>query len=31
MLVHVTRSTNEGPMGPQASSIRLLDKAKTPT
>jgi ribosome-associated translation inhibitor RaiA/cold shock CspA family protein len=30
MLVHVTRATDEGPMGPQASSIKLLDKAKTP-
>jgi hypothetical protein len=23
-LVHLTRATGEGPMGPQASSIRLL-------
>jgi ribosome-associated translation inhibitor RaiA/cold shock CspA family protein len=30
MLVHVTRATDEGPMGPQASSIKLLEKAKTP-
>jgi cold shock CspA family protein len=30
MLVHVTRAIDEGPMGPQASSIKLLDKAKTP-
>ena len=31
MLVHVTRATDEGPMGPQASSIKLLDRAKTPS
>jgi cold shock CspA family protein len=30
MMVHVTLATEEGPMGPQASSVRLLDKAKTP-
>ncbi len=30
MLVQVTRATEEGPMGPQASSIRLLDRARTP-
>lgn len=30
MLVHVTVATDEGPMGPQASSIRLLNKAKAP-
>lgn len=30
MMVLVTRATEEGPMGPQASSVRLLDKAKTP-
>ena len=31
MMVHVTRSTDEGPMGPQASSVRLLDRSKTPS
>jgi ribosomal subunit interface protein len=31
MLVHVTRANEEGPMGPQASSIKLLEKAKTPS
>lgn len=30
MLVHVTIATTEGPMGPQASSIRLQDKSRTP-
>ena len=30
MMVHVTLATDEGPMGPQASSVRLLDKSKTP-
>ena len=30
MMVHVTRATEEGPMGPQASSVRLLDKSRTP-
>jgi ribosome-associated translation inhibitor RaiA/cold shock CspA family protein len=30
MLVQVTRATDEGPMGPQASSVRLLDRARTP-
>src|SRR5262245_37550390 len=30
MMVHVTRSTEEGPMGPQASSVRLLNRCKTP-
>jgi ribosome-associated translation inhibitor RaiA/cold shock CspA family protein len=29
-IVHVTIATTDGPMGPQASSIRLLDKPKTP-
>jgi hypothetical protein len=29
MLVQVTRATEDGPMGPQARSVRLLDKAKT--
>jgi ribosome-associated translation inhibitor RaiA/cold shock CspA family protein len=31
MLVHVIRANEEGPMGPQANSIRLLDKATTPS
>jgi cold shock CspA family protein/ribosome-associated translation inhibitor RaiA len=30
MVVHVTRAVDEGPMGPQAHSVKLLDKAKTP-
>jgi ribosome-associated translation inhibitor RaiA/cold shock CspA family protein len=30
MMVHVTRSTEEGPMGPQANSVRLLERSKTP-
>lgn len=30
MMVHVTKAMNEGPMGPQASSIRLHDRAKSP-
>ena len=30
MLVHVTRATAEGPMGPQASSVRLLNRAQSP-
>jgi ribosome-associated translation inhibitor RaiA/cold shock CspA family protein len=30
MLVHVTPATEEGPMGPQASSIRLLDRKTVP-
>jgi cold shock CspA family protein len=30
MVVQVTRATDEGPMGPQASSVRLLDRSKTP-
>lgn len=29
MLVHVTRSSDEGPMGPQANSVRLLDRARS--
>lgn len=29
MLVHITRATSEGPMGPQASSVRLADKTIT--
>jgi ribosome-associated translation inhibitor RaiA/cold shock CspA family protein len=31
MMVQVTRATDEGPMGPQASSVRLLDRSTTPT
>jgi hypothetical protein len=30
MVVHVTRAADEGPMGPQAHSVKLLDKAMTP-
>jgi ribosome-associated translation inhibitor RaiA/cold shock CspA family protein len=30
MMVEVTRATDEGPVGPQASSVRLLDRSKTP-
>jgi len=30
MMVQVTRATSEGPMGPQASSVRPFDKLKTP-
>jgi ribosome-associated translation inhibitor RaiA/cold shock CspA family protein len=30
MMVHVTRATGEGPMGPQASSVRLFDRSRTP-
>lgn len=30
MMVQVTRATEEGPMGPQASSVRLLDRKKSP-
>ena len=29
-VVHLTRATSEGPMGPQASSIRLLGSSKSP-
>jgi ribosome-associated translation inhibitor RaiA/cold shock CspA family protein len=29
-LVAITRATTEGPMGPQASSVRLLDRRKAP-
>ncbi|MBO0764706.1 MAG: HPF/RaiA family ribosome-associated protein [Hyphomicrobiaceae bacterium] len=29
MVVHVTRATTEGPMGPQARSVRLLGRAKS--
>jgi cold shock CspA family protein len=31
MLVQVTPSGDEGPMGPQAKSIRLLDRGKAPS
>lgn len=30
MMVIVTPATDEGPMGPQASSVRLFDKSRTP-
>jgi ribosome-associated translation inhibitor RaiA/cold shock CspA family protein len=30
MIVEVTVATDEGPMGPQANSVRLLDRSKTP-
>lgn len=30
MMVVVTPATDEGPMGPQASSVRLFDKSRTP-
>lgn len=30
MMVQVTRATTDGPMGPQASSVRPFDKLKTP-
>jgi ribosome-associated translation inhibitor RaiA len=30
MVVQVTRATDEGPLGPQASTVRLLDRKKTP-
>jgi ribosome-associated translation inhibitor RaiA/cold shock CspA family protein len=30
MIVQVTRAADEGPMGPQASSVRLLDRSRTP-
>jgi cold shock CspA family protein len=30
MVVHVTRAMDEGPMGPQAHCVKLLDRAKTP-
>lgn len=29
-VVHVTRAANEGPMGPQASSIKLLNARRSP-
>ena len=31
MVVHVTRATTEGPLGPQASSVKLLGRAKSAT
>lgn len=30
MMVDVTPATDEGPMGPQASSVRLLNRSRTP-
>jgi ribosome-associated translation inhibitor RaiA len=30
-VVHVTRAANEGPMGPQASSVKLLDGGRSPS
>jgi len=30
MMVQVTRAADEGPMGPQASAVRLLDRSRTP-
>lgn len=30
MMVHVTRATTEGPMGPQASSVRLAQASRSP-
>ena len=30
VVVEVTVATDEGPMGPQANSVRLLDRSKTP-
>jgi ribosome-associated translation inhibitor RaiA/cold shock CspA family protein len=30
MIVHVTRAMEEGPMGPQASSVRVFDRSRTP-
>jgi cold shock CspA family protein/ribosome-associated translation inhibitor RaiA len=30
MVVQVTRATDAGPLGPQASSVRLLDRSKAP-
>jgi ribosome-associated translation inhibitor RaiA len=30
MMVQVTPATDEGPMGPQASSVRLLDRSRMP-
>lgn len=31
MIVQVTPATDEGPMGPQASAVRLLDRSITPS
>lgn len=31
MVVHVTRAQNEGPMGPQASSVKLLGARRSPS
>ncbi len=31
MMVHVTMATDEGPMGPQASSVRLIDRSRSPS
>jgi hypothetical protein len=31
MVVHVTRASGEGPMGPQASTVRLVGGAKSPS
>jgi len=31
MMVQITPAIDEGPMGPQASSVRLLDRGRTPT
>jgi hypothetical protein len=30
-LVHVTRATAEGPMGPQASSVKLMGASRSPS
>jgi hypothetical protein len=30
-IVHVTRATNEGPMGPQASSVKLMGAGRSPS
>lgn len=30
-VVHVTKSTSEGPMGPQASMVKLLDGGRSPS
>jgi hypothetical protein len=30
-LVHVTRATSEGPMGPQASSVKPLGSIRSPS
>ena len=31
MLVHVTSASDEGPLGPQAKSVRLLDRVRAPS